>query len=95
MKTSILNILKKELIGKEIKIYKYNWGSAAIYNVEDLSSSYEFIKYEYAKITDVEFDLSKFEDIAIVLSVEKSDVISINDIYIKNYSTLELKEKED
>lgn len=96
METSILNILREELIGKEIKIYKHSWSSTAtIYSVEDLSSSYACEGHDYVKITGLKFGFDEGDDTAIVLSLGKSEFIYINSIYIKTYSKIELKEKED
>ena len=98
METSILNILREELIGKEIKIYKYNWGLNGIkYYYEEQDAYYTpdaYLGYRYVKITSLKFDW-RGQNFITTLILKESKFITISSMDIEVHSRVEFKEKGD
>lgn len=103
MKTSIFNIIREQLTGKEIKLYKYDWGENGIkYYSEEQEAYYTpsaYLGFKYVKIESVAFgylNLSKgLNGLIATLILKKNKFITISSIDIMFNSDIELKEKED
>jgi hypothetical protein len=98
MKTSIVEILKKELIGKEIKIFEYTVDNNIRYSAGIVDPEYDFMsgaKSKYAKITSIYITLDWDDNILLRLGLEKTDSILTNVIDLSIGCILELKEKGD
>jgi hypothetical protein len=103
METSIFNIIRNQLIGKEIKLYKYDWGENGIkYYYEEQEAYYNpsaYLGFKYVKIENLtlgSLNPSKgLNGLIATLILKKNKFITISSIDIMFHSDIELKEKED
>jgi hypothetical protein len=92
MKTSIEQILTKELVGRELLVYKYEFRGRYVY------SSFKFVKLgnylgsDYAKITGV--SLSDQPNLTLI-RLEETEFLGKSLIKVSHSCNLKLKEKRD
>ena len=103
METSIFDIIGEQLTGKEIKLYKYDWGENGIkYYYEEQDTYYSpdaYLGFKYVKIENVtlgSINTSKgLKGLIATLILKKNKFITISSIDIMFHSDIELKEKRD
>ncbi len=92
MKTSVEQILTRELVGREVLIYKYRSEEDFYFR---LTSSSLFVASGYAKITECGLAINEDGLISIVLDIIPTETIDTRWVEINVQSPMELKEKED
>lgn len=92
MKTSIKQILTRELVGKEVLIHKYGteaWGfSYSCTRIEEEP----YLGCDYAKILACELDFDLIQSITIMIDVIPTETIDTRWVEVRVDSILELRE---